>query len=233
MSIPYIVQNIFGGDPDRQRCRYSNGLTARAHGIDTWDHIRLAFRISATNFATTVTGTARLVFGFCHGQTAVPGDLLADNFVGFRSAVAIWNYYASTPSCLQLDGHLVATQKVGANYADQVTGYMSNMTLPDATAECRTAVMIDLVRDGGGLFTLKSKLVRAQHADMTDADYNTFLDQAIVTDPAMTGHSTNLGADYQFTIDEGLYGAIDSVCFMWDRTQPFIDVSDVLVARLA
>jgi len=236
MPIPTIYYRAIGTPEDFNRVMLSNGVVAREHGVSSWDHLRMIFRVSITpdgGVATNIDDWPHFVWGFCHGQDYLPLEDTVDNFAGWWTNDQNAERWASTPYSYNFDP-VNAVTMVGAmpaNIVEHGEG-PAGLFIFGAETLARSAMMFDIIRLGGGSFKLLPALYRVGSADSTDADEHTFLDQAIELTPAMTGHA-GPGWDRTVTIDEPGDGELDSICFGWDRVNTRIEISDVGIVRLA
>lgn len=194
-----------------------------------WTKLRFGVRLSMTDSGANVTSTPRLAIGLCSGNTNLFLDATTTHFLGFIWNAATWTRQVGPPvSYYPGAGAVCLAKRIGTT--NTIVGTPGeNPLIYDATTANRNAVYCDITK-GSPNFT--GKLFIRTVAAASDVDLNTFLTQSELASPTITNHSVLTGVS-TIAIDEAANGTLDHVCVAWDRSTPQIEISDLVVVKLA
>src|ERR1041385_3392522 len=76
---------------DDKRIVLKNSHFSRLHGVNSsWNAIRVALRVSITDFGSNLGSTPEFVVGLCSGTTNVYKDSTTTHFVGMQTSGTTW-----------------------------------------------------------------------------------------------------------------------------------------------
>lgn len=209
MSVELIT---YGAD---RRMVLANAEVIRAPiYLANWNTIRIGLRGAFANVSGNITGTPRVAFGVCNGNTNGYGAALSDHVVGFRSALATVTYTASAPKRVDAFGGGTVFKKVDAaitvGAASGSNGFFS------ADTALRSYVVLEISK-GSPNFTLT---VSSPHTggeistDVTDSLFSQYMESAAITP---TGGYVTTGPS-AMAVSEATDGDLDHIFVYWDRT---------------
>lgn len=132
------------------------------------------------------------------------------------------------PPVRYVEGGYVPAKRVGSTTTTGTTFFTGNFIVFDATTANRSARYVD-IQKGSPNYTLNI-FGRDQNA-ASDVSQAQFIAQSALTTPAITNHS--LRTAQTIAVNEGTDGTLDHVCIAWDRSGPVIEISDLLLVKLA
>lgn len=235
---------------DWKRLRVAIRWNMDDSGGDIVNYPRMAFGLcSGTSSLFTLDGSnANHFIGLCSGDTTssigIPNSFKRETYAGVTYYKNIWGIAASMEVWQVQTSSAIIT----------AAGWESNNTnIPSPQVSCtdsvRTGFLIEFVKSSSASHTTwsinaggTSYLNSLQDLISTSSLSTWCTQQAPVFTPA--GH-TSIGAlrlpqgSYPmtspiltWTIDEGTYGPLDTVCFYWNKPTPAVNISDVMVAKL-
>lgn len=226
MASTIITRNP--GDGDDKRIQLSNSQFARVISIgSTWNKIRIATRITATDLGSGPVGTPRLAFGICSGTSNIYGDATVTNWCGLLTSAATWNRQTFPfLSYTQAASGLVA-KKVGSTLT---TGaILVNPMIPIVGANKRAFLILDITK-GSPNYTFQG-FAWDGGTNIPDVSLSHFLASIEGSNlPVDAGYNTS--AATAFAVDESA-GVFNAVNVHWDKTSFQIELSDIAVVRLA
>ena len=238
-----MVEKGLGSGSLERGILLSNAYFVRRFGDSDWNWIRLGvrwrFRTSSSIADDLVDYSfpSRLTFGFCH-DTDKPygGPESYDNIVGYRCGTAL-DKYTSNAIC----GSLAASNTMflySASAANAITAQASDASsLSDfysADTASLAGVMVDLRRSSNPLiFTASIWSQRGNNSYVYAQyyDYTSWINDLYVETPTRNGYTRRSRSP--IFIDETTYGKINAVNIWWGRIEPYVEIADIWVVRLA
>lgn len=237
-----IIERVIGGETDRKLV-LANGQAIRPLTIGSdWTRIRIGLRLGIVGSGAALVNPG-LFFGLCSGNTGW-ADPNCAHAQGMYFTTATMTYNANTGGTLDRHyyyGTLQPYRKTsGVVAANSAGGQTSNFSACPQLA--RSVLVLEITR-GATTNAWKWQFVYLNSVTaavgVKDVIQSKFLEGMEVS--AMTGISVVIAAagEYSYNslaaltlVDEGTYGALDSVNIYWPRTTWPLEISDVVVARM-
>lgn len=204
----------YGAD---RRMVLSNGEAIRAPiYLDNWSVLRIGLRCAFSGVSGNITGTPRIAFGVCNGETNGYGAALSDHVVGIRNNLATVVFTAGSPNYINpfSNNFVHVFKRVGAVVTTTTPSGPLGLVSADTTV--RSYVGLEITK-GSPNFSLQFTAANTSGEvanDLTDALFTQFMESGTLLPPG----GFTLSTLATLAVDEGTNGVLDHLFVYWDRT---------------
>ena len=229
MSAPVVVS--LSGSPFLQ---IKAGHVGRAMPWgSSWTSIRIIARLSVTHSGEDALGLPYFGMGVASGANQWVGDNPTRHCIFAAINAGFLDYTTTTRTAYLLGATLtykarkriVVTDTDSASAIGGAAGYLS------ADPAYRSFFAVDLVRSGGNI---NVNCVLPTTNDLYDVP-QTWMREVCSTPTffAPPTGSISAGTARALAVDEGTYGVLDHVFFYWDRASVPLNISDLVIGKMA
>jgi hypothetical protein len=230
-----IVERVFGSDTEDRRLVLSNQSYARKLAIGTdWTTIRIGLRMWFSNGVdlTTLTGTPLLVLGMQVGDTTFFGGDDTQFWLGVKTGQSVWSTQNTVDglTAFWTNSSWNRGWKVGTDVNETIISSTSGYFTKAPTEKC-SAFVVELNKASstsvGFTFTRKSTYNNASGHMSRQIFW-----EGMEASPAASWSMYSSHSATRTDVPEAMH-ALDSVGICWNRRVPALEISDIVVVRVA
>ncbi len=183
-----------------------------------YNTIRIGLQCTMDGTLGNLTGTPRLAFGVCSGNSNVLAAATATHVVGWKNHVATWTdtlsgfrYLVGSSSTQQM------FKKINTTETTALTSVVAAHKISNDTS-VRGCLIIEIKKSASTAINLICGTTFA--VDTTDQQFQSAMEATTMANALLqlpSGYS-NLSTASMFTIDEATNGDLDNIFVYWDRT---------------